>query len=99
MELREFRESLKDSAPPATLPLVLAALWWDAKGDWQKAHECAQQEETQDHAWVHAYLHRKQGDLPNARYWYGQAKRPVANGEFEPEWTRIAQTLLGADAH
>lgn len=94
MDLEQFRESLKASAPPAELPLVLAALWWDAKGDWQKAHECAQQDETADHAWVHAYLHRKQGDLPNARYWYLQASRPIANGEFDNEWTRIAQSLL-----
>jgi hypothetical protein len=99
MELEQFRESLKASAPTAELPLVLAALWWDAKGDWQKAHECAQQDETPDHAWVHAYLHRKAGDLPNARYWYHQASRPVANGELEHEWTRIAQTLLANHAH
>ena len=94
MDLKQFRESLLANAPPAGMSLVLAALWWDAKGNWQKAHECAQQEENPDHAWVHAYLHRKEGDLPNARYWYHQASRPVANGDFENEWTRIAQTLL-----
>ena len=99
MELQQFRESLKASVPPAEMPLVLSALWWDAKGDWQKAHECAQQDETPDHAWVHANLHRKQGDLPNARYWYHQANRPIANGEFEHEWTRIAQALLADHAY
>jgi hypothetical protein len=94
MEWEEFQESLKGGTPPASLPLTLAALWWDAKGNWTKAHECAQQEETADHAWVHAYLHRKEGDVPNARYWYHQANRPVANGELTDEWTRIARTLL-----
>jgi hypothetical protein len=97
MTFEEFRQSLQASDPPAELPLVLAALWWDAKGDWTKAHECAQQRETPDHAWVHAYLHRKEGDLSNARYWYGQAGRPEAKGTFQEEWNAIARELLAVE--
>ena len=80
MDFEEFQSSVAESEPPSELPLVLVALWWDAKGDWTKAHECAQQRESADHAWVHAYLHRKEGDMDNARYWYGRAGRPVFNG-------------------
>jgi len=94
MKLQEFRATLENSAPPPELPLFLTALWWDAKGDWQRAHECAQQGETREHAWVHAYLHRKEGDAANAHYWYRQAGRPIASGALNDEWTRIVQALL-----
>ncbi len=94
MDIEQFQSSLKQDQPPSDLPLVLAALWWDAKGDWTKAHECAQQRETPDHAWVHAYLHRKEGDLDNAGYWYRRAGKPVGNGTLEDEWREIAQALL-----
>ena len=94
MTIQDFEQTLQAGAPSADLPLVLAALWWDAKGDWTKAHECAQQKETPEHAWVHAYLHRKEGDLDNARYWYGRAGRDVFTGTLQEEWTRMAEALL-----
>ena len=62
MDINEFRESTKDTTPPEGLSVALQGLWWDAKGDWDKAHESAQKDEGPDGAWVHAYLHRKEGD-------------------------------------
>jgi hypothetical protein len=94
MNYDQFHASLAANEPPTELPLALTALWWDFKGDWTKAHECAQQRESADHAWVHAYLHRKEGDQENARYWYGRAGRPVFKGALEDEWREIAQALL-----
>jgi hypothetical protein len=70
MTLDDFRKSLTEAKPPAGLSLALAGLWWDAKGDWTLAHESAQQDEGRDGSWVHAYLHRKEGDQDNAAYWY-----------------------------
>jgi hypothetical protein len=95
MDLDEFRESLKqDGPPPAGLDYALTALWWDAKGDWKKAHESAQQDEGPAGAWVHAYLHRKEGDASNAAYWYRRADRTAASGPVEQEWVEIASELL-----
>jgi hypothetical protein len=74
----------------------LAALWWAAKGNWDKAHKIAQDVETVDAAWVHAYLHRVEGDLGNAGYWYRQAGKPVAKDSLDAEWERIASSLLGS---
>jgi hypothetical protein len=96
MNLQQFQESTNAKEPPPELPLVLAALWWDVRGDWTKAHQCAQQSDSADHAWVHAYLHRKEGDLDNARYWYGRAGRPTFDGSLEEEWREIAEALLGS---
>jgi hypothetical protein len=78
MTLEDFRKSLTAIKPPAGLTLALAGLWWDAKGDWTRAHESAQQDEGRDGSWVHAYLHRKEGDQGNAAYWYGRAGKPCA---------------------
>ena len=73
---------------------ALAGLWWAAHGDWDRAHACVQEAEGQrDADWVHAYLHRVEGDLANARYWYGRAGKPVATGELEQEWAEIADAL------
>jgi hypothetical protein len=94
MNFEEFKKSLAADEPPSQLPRLLAAVWWDAKGDWKKAHDCAQESEAPDHAWVHAYLHRKGGDMDNARYWYERAGRDFFNGELEDEWTEITNTLL-----
>jgi len=70
MTLDEFQQSLTVSQPLAGLSLALAGLWWDAKGDWTRAHESAQQDEGVEGSWVHVYLHRKEGDQGNAAYWY-----------------------------
>ena len=83
------------SEPPPGLDLALQALWWDAKGDWDQAHRCAQKNEAEPRAaWVHAYLHRKEGDPANAAYWYRRAGQAVAGGELAAEWDLIATELL-----
>ena len=94
MTLAEFKATLSSTRPPAVPPL-LVALWHDARGDWEQAHRVAQDVDDRDGAWVHAYLHRKEGDLGNAGYWYGQAHQPVAADALEAEWERIATALLG----
>ncbi|MBS1798370.1 MAG: hypothetical protein JSS95_00950 [Acidobacteria bacterium] len=73
---------------------LLLALWLDAKGDWNRAHEIAQEVAGPDGAWVHAYLHRKESDLGNAAYWYARAGRAVEKGDLSAEWERIAIELL-----
>jgi hypothetical protein len=94
MHLEEFRNSLVSDRPPEELSLPLAALWWDAKGDWTKAHEAAQQDEGPAGAWVHAYLHRKDGDLSNAGYWYQRAGKPPARMALNQEWAEIVSSLV-----
>ncbi len=94
MNLQEFRDSLSLDFPPTDLSPALAGLWWDAKGDWTKAHESAQQDEGQAGTWVHAYLHRKEGDSSNASYWYGQAGKAASGISFQEEWQEIASALL-----
>ncbi len=93
MTVEEFRRSLDEVAPPAGLSAPLLALWWDARGDWGRAHEAAQAGEDADSAWVHAYLHRKEGDLANAGYWYRRAGHPPAGGALDDEWRDIAAAL------
>lgn len=94
MDVEAFRQSLTHAAPPAHLSPALQALWWDAKGDWQRAHTCVQQQGDVDSAWVHAYLHRKESDLSNAVYWYRRANKPVFQGALETEWEQITTALL-----
>ncbi len=94
MDLEAFRDSLKGDHPPAELDHALAGLWWDAKGDWNKAHEAAQQDDSPRGAWVHAYLHRKEGDTDNAAYWYERAGRAAEHGLLKSEWLAIATALL-----
>ena len=94
MDLIEFRASLEHEAPVSGLSPLLHALWLDAKGDWQGAHEIAQSKSDPLTSWVHAYLHRKESDLNNARYWYGRAGRPVCNTTLAKEGLDIARTLL-----
>ena len=95
MTLDEFRQSLTATHPPAGLSLALAGLWWDRKGDWTRAHESAQQDEGVEGSWVHAYLHRKEGDQGNAAYWYNRAGRPVYREPLDAEWLTIVKRLLG----
>lgn len=92
--LAEFRETLSGPQPPAGLDAPLQALWHDARGDWGRAHRIAMDAKGGDGAWVHAYLHRKEGDLDNARYWYRKAKQPEATGALDEEWAAIADALL-----
>ena len=94
MTLEEFRKSLSSERPPEDMTLSLAALWWDAKGDWTKAHESVQQDEGPAGAWVHAYLHRKEGDVSNAGHWYARAGKPQDRIPFDEEWAEIVNALV-----
>jgi len=96
MTLDEFRQSLTATQPPARLTHALAGLWWEARGDWNRAHQSAQQDEGAEGSWVHAYLHRKEGDQDNAAYWYRRAGRPVCGEPLDAEWRNIARALLEA---
>lgn len=96
MTAEQLRETLSRDDPPADLDFALAGLWWDAKGDWTKAHESAQQDEGPEGSWVHAYLHRKEGDQSNAAYWYGRAGKPVCQEPLHAEWLSIVKDLLGS---
>jgi len=93
MTLDEFKATMSRGEPPDVAPL-LRALWHDARGDWDEAHRQAQDVDDKSGAWVHAYLHRKEGDPGNAAYWYRRAGQPVATDSLEAEWNRIATALL-----
>jgi hypothetical protein len=92
----EFKRSLTKAKPPAAISPALTGLWWAGKDDWNTAHKVVMSGDDPDCAWVHAYLHRIEGDLDNARYWYRQARRDPAKGDFAAEWVAIAAALLGA---
>ncbi len=94
MTVEDFRQSLSAAQPPIALTLALVGLWWDAKGDWKRAHESAQQDESPEGSRVHAYLHRREGDQSNAVYWYGRAGKPVFQGPLDAEWLDIVGELL-----
>jgi len=95
MTLAAFQQSLAKAKPPAGLSTALAGLWWASRDDWDKAHKLVMSDEGADCAWVHAYLHRVEGDLDNARYWYRQARKKPATGNLAAEWATIAAALLG----
>ena len=94
MDLERFRDSLGDEKPPPGLEAALLALWFEAKGDWDEAHRQAQSKDDEAGAWVHAYLHRVEGDEGNAGYWYRRANRPHATTALADEWREIAAALL-----
>lgn len=96
MNVADFIASLDGAAPAPELSAPLAGLWWAGKGDWDRAHKIVQDESSREAAWVHAYLHRVEGDLGNAGYWYRQAGQVAAKDSLEAEWQRIAATLLGS---
>lgn len=95
MKLSAFKGSLARDKPPKGISRALEALWWDAKGDWDKAHGLAQDAGAAG-AWVHAYLHRKEGDQSNAEYWYSRCGRKPSKARLEDEWREIVGELLGA---
>ncbi|GHA72000.1 hypothetical protein [Pontibacter akesuensis] len=94
MNLQSFKESLQASSPPAGASVYLQALWYAAKGDWNKAHVLIQDLPDQNAAWIHAYLHREEGDTWNADYWYRKAGRKRAEVTLQEEWENIAAALI-----
>ena len=94
MDLAAFTGSLNQQQPPAGLSRPLQALWWAAQGDWDQAHRLAQAESGADGAWVHAHLHREEGDLGNASYWYSRAGRAMSKKPLAEEWEAIVTELL-----
>ena len=94
MDIERFEASIKESTPQAQLHPLLQALWYDARGDWGRAHTIVQGEQGADAAAVHAYLHRKEGDLANADYWYARAHRSRPDATLALEWRELAQGLL-----
>lgn len=89
----EFKQTLSRDTPPAKVAAPLAALWWAAKDEWDKAHTLVMNDDSREAAWVHAYLHRVEGDLGNAAYWYRAAGRPVCDGALDKEWDDIVAGL------
>lgn len=89
-----FQKSLNESRPSPNWTPLLQALWHDKKGDWHAAHELAQDVNTRDGSWIHAYLHRKEGDLGNASYWYSKAGRSLPSQSLDEEWESITRELL-----
>lgn len=98
MDIQEFKDSLDRAEPSVDLPAPLCALWHQAKGDWDKAHGLVQGENTQAAAWVHAFLHRVEGDDANASYWYGIAGHTLCTSSLSSEWGDIVGQLLEAQA-
>lgn len=94
MTLPELRATLTQSVPPEGLSIPLRALWHAAKGDWDKAHRTVQDDPSPESAWVHAHLHKQEGDQSNAMYWYARSPRNTLNLTIQKEWEEIAQNLL-----
>src|SRR5262249_35411188 len=92
--LAEFKDALASASPSTQLPSTLVALWHDAKGNWDAAHKVAQDIDDENGAWIHAYLHRKEGDAGNAEYWYRRAGKPVSKLSLAGEWEEIGGDLL-----
>jgi hypothetical protein len=94
MTVIEFKNSLSEEKPSGHWPVHLESLWYDAKGDWEKAHTLIQDISDKTAAWIHAYLHRKEGDVWNADYWYTKANRKRPSLTLEREWEEIVSFLL-----
>lgn len=90
----EFTQLLENPDCPSYLPQALQALWYVKKGKWNTAHEIVQDASDRDSAWVHAYLHRQEGDLGNASYWYRRAGKPNFADSLAKEWEQISSELL-----
>lgn len=95
MTFDEFKATLKDPAPPEKISVLLKALWYDGKGDWDKSHDIAQDINTSDGSLIHAYLHRKEGDPGNAMYWYLRANASMPQMTLQQEWDSLVKKFLG----
>ena len=93
MERSAFEAAVVGTAPPEGAPPLLVALWHDARGEWDAAHAIAQDAPGPDGAWLHAYLHRKEGDLGNADYWYRRAGRERPHASLEEEWRTLVDAF------
>jgi hypothetical protein len=94
MTYEQFKTSLRNSAPPSDLNDALKALWYDGKENWNASHDIAQEIHSKDGSWIHAYLHRKEGDAGNAAYWYSKADKPVCKLSLEEEWEELVRAFL-----
>lgn len=95
MRIDELRASLQSDTPPENLSVPVTALWWDAKGDWSRAHGLVDELETPEGMAVHAYLHRKEGVEWNAEYWYKRAGRKFHRPTLDAEWEALVEALAG----
>jgi hypothetical protein len=96
MQFEQFKSSLAGAAPPAGTSGAVQALWWQAKGDWHKAHRCCQDSHDEKGAWAHAYLHRVEGDEHNSAGWYRRAGKTPSTAPLDQEWEEIARALLAS---
>jgi len=94
MTLEEFKSTLSQNQAPKGISKSLEAMWYDGKGDWDTAHNIAQDIHSDEGSWIHAYLHRKEGDAGNAAYWYHRARRAVCKTTLEEEWDEIVRELI-----
>ncbi len=94
IDLKTFKASLDGDAPPAGLGRALQALWYQAKGDWKRAHRLAQAKDDKNSAWVHGYLHQVEGDNANAGYWYRCAGKRHSSAPPKKEWEEIVAAIL-----
>lgn len=94
MTFEAFEKTTSDPNPPAEISKNLEALWYDANGNWDTAHDIVQQTSGHDGDWIHAYLHRKEGDISNAGYWYSRVGRSVPGISLDEEWEELARHLL-----
>jgi hypothetical protein len=93
MNIATFKASLHENTPPAGLSIQQEALWYDGKGDWERAHDLVNDLNDKQSAHVHAYLHRKEGDLWNADYWYRRAGKQRPAGTLAEEWEELIRTI------
>ncbi len=94
MKLEEFLSSLKGQDVPDGLSPYLTALWHEKRGDWTAAHKIVQEIDDRPAAWVHAYLHRREGDQENAAYWYRRVEKPIPGASLDEEWAEIVEALI-----
>ena len=94
MDLIEFENSLSQEDPPAKVNVFLRSMWWEAKGNWEEAHRLVEDDPSAEGAWVHAYLHRVEGDQFNAGYWYRRAGKSMSELDLPDEWKKIVIALL-----
>ncbi|HEY3250469.1 MAG TPA: hypothetical protein VGK25_05070 [Ignavibacteria bacterium] len=94
MTIEDFKKLLEKNTPPENINPLLLSLWYDAKGNWKLAHETAQEIASNDGSWIHAYLHRKEGDKSNASYWYSRAGKKMPSYSLDKEWEEILSDLI-----